>query len=59
MQDLRRLEASSLDVSPPYDIMEPGLPFTARLKTERYSLTYCSASCQSIRMPMTIIGEDI
>lgn len=53
------MEAFSLDVSLPYDIIETGLPFTARLKTEHYSLTYCSASCQSIRMPMTIIGEDI
>lgn len=29
MQNLRWLEASSLDVFPPYDIMETGLPFTA------------------------------
>lgn len=59
MRDIRWIEASSLDVSLPYDIIETVLPFTARLKTERYSLTYCSASCQSIGMPMTIIAEDI
>lgn len=59
MRDIRWIEASSLDVSLPYDIIETVLPFTARLKTERYSLTYCSASCQSIRMPVTIIEEDI
>lgn len=29
------MEASSLDVSLPYDIIETRLPFTARLKTER------------------------
>lgn len=31
----------------------------SRLNGELHYLTYCTATCQSTRMPMTIIGKDI
>lgn len=31
----------------------------SKLNSEWFCLTYCTATCQSMRMPMTIIGKDI